>query len=257
MIQLLEYEPHKATATVYQHRRGHYTRKGNFLMLPHDTPTSTNQENNSQPAKPTLSESFWAKVEIGAPDECWIWKAGVTQQGYGQLRYGQKVYTAHRLSWVIHFGEIPSGMYVCHSCDRRPCANPHHLFIGTDLDNIADMVAKGRNPKGEDFRNSLLTDDLVREMRRKALAGVKLEAMAVEYGVTASCVYSAVRGENWKHITDVPPVALKNRRWSEEEDSVLRDMVSCGYSRVQISDFLNRTVRAIESRLQKTDDNHG
>ena len=35
--------------------------------------------------------------------------------------------------------------WVCHKCDRPPCCNPDHLFVGTQLDNVADMLAKGRN----------------------------------------------------------------------------------------------------------------
>jgi hypothetical protein len=52
---------------------------------------------------------------------------------------------AHRLSWLVNVGEIPEGMHVLHKCDNRPCCNPKHLFLGTNLDNIKDRVSKNRS----------------------------------------------------------------------------------------------------------------
>lgn len=75
---------------------------------------------------------------------CLIWLGAVTC-GYGALRVDGKFEYAHRLAWKEKHGNIPEGLFVCHRCDTRPCINTDHLFLGTDLENIADMVAKGRN----------------------------------------------------------------------------------------------------------------
>jgi hypothetical protein len=79
---------------------------------------------------------------------CWLW-TGATggTSGYGKFYDTQtrRNLWAHRASWVLHCGPIPDGMLVLHKCDVRVCVNPDHLFLGTYVDNVADMIAKGRD----------------------------------------------------------------------------------------------------------------
>ena len=93
----------------------------------------------------TLKERFEEKYEAVPFSGCWIWTASLLTKGYGRIGV-KEGYTesAHRVSWLLHKGPIPEGMHVLHHCDVRPCVNPGHLFLGTDVDNIEDCLKKGR-----------------------------------------------------------------------------------------------------------------
>jgi hypothetical protein len=96
-------------------------------------------------AKDNLAERFWEKVEVRGPDECWEWTAGLNENGYGRFRVNATTEAfAHRMSYVLHYGDDPGELMVMHSCDNPRCVNPAHLSLGTNEDNMRDAVAKGR-----------------------------------------------------------------------------------------------------------------
>ena len=106
----------------------------------------------------TLEQRFNEKWVENSETGCWDWTASTFPSGYGRIREGGRETNhvgAHRISYKLHVGEIPSGLCVCHRCDRRCCVNPDHLFLGTHEDNMRDMVEKGRalgggrNPKAK------------------------------------------------------------------------------------------------------------
>lgn len=96
--------------------------------------------------KKSLEERFWEKVQKGEADECWLWLgAFVKKIGYGQIRVNSRKVYAHRYSYALHYGiELRDDSLVLHSCDNPKCVNPHHLFMGTQADNMRDMIQKGR-----------------------------------------------------------------------------------------------------------------
>lgn len=144
-----------------------------------------------------LEERFWACAKVLGPDDCWNWQSHRTPDGYGVFCNGKhgNVY-AHRMAYILRYGEIPEGMCVLHKCDNPSCVNWSHLFLGTNRDNVVDMLWKGRS------RAAKLTPDEVREIRSRAANGESCESLALEYGVTVRHVRSIIDGKHWKHMED-------------------------------------------------------
>ncbi|RTE91923.1 HNH endonuclease [Bradyrhizobium sp. LVM 105] len=120
-------------------------------------------------------DRFWSKVE--KTDGCWNWIGAIHPKGYGLLTMDKKSHRVHRLSYQLSNGSIPLGMHVLHECDNRRCVNPGHLFIGTNADNMADKVSKGRQSRK-------LSDEDVLAIR--SAKGIPQHALAKQYGVDQS-----------------------------------------------------------------------
>jgi hypothetical protein len=148
-----------------------------------------------------IEQRFWPKVLRAGADDCWIWTGHCdNKNGYGWIgaggHYGKAVHV-HRLAYELAFGAIPEGLCVLHHCDNPACVNPSHLFLGTQKDNIEDMIRKGRRFTGNG--NAKLTLDQVREIRRLYGTGqYSQRQLGRQFGVTYPNIGSIVRGESWK-----------------------------------------------------------
>lgn len=156
--------------------------------------------------------AFWAKVDKPAGGKgCWIWTGAKHRDGYGRAHaridgsQRMRIYIAHRLAWRYANGAWPAAdMDVCHTCDNRLCCNPEHFFLGTHLDNMRDMEAKGRNVKGEQNRKNILTEEQVRSIRqrynRRRGRKSNIHELAAEYKVRPNTIWLAARGISWAHV---------------------------------------------------------
>lgn len=119
-----------------------------------------------------LENRYWAKVI--KTETCWLWVGAKKGRGYGHIWLNGHMMGAHRVVWIIAYGEIPEGMCVLHTCDTENCVKPDHLFLGTPHDNSLDMVAKRRCRYGEACYNTKLTDKQVLEIRNSPLRNARL-----------------------------------------------------------------------------------
>jgi hypothetical protein len=132
-------------------------------------------------------------VTKGATDACWIWTGSRHKFGYGYIRHEGRTLLAHRVSWQLSKGEIPSGLCVLHRCDNPPCVNPAHLFTGDHADNAADKVSKGR----ETAPGAKLTSARVAEIIA-ARGSTSQRAIAERFGVSQGTVSLIYAGKIWR-----------------------------------------------------------
>lgn len=146
------------------------------------------------------------RARLGGTNErgCLLWAGGTGTSGYGIIGAGGKYsghLLAHRVAWELANGPIPDGFCVLHRCDNPPCVNPAHLFLGTHADNVADKIAKGRQPVGEDAGPSKLTESQVRSIRgRYAAGGVSQKQLGRENGVAQGVIWCVIHRKTWEHV---------------------------------------------------------
>jgi len=149
-------------------------------------------------------DKFISKIDttpgLGPKGDCWERNKRI-RRGYGRFRYNNKIYSSHKVAWELsHNKLVPCNKLICHTCDNRKCCNPMHLFLGTNQDNMTDMVNKKRQNKLKNENNGMakLTWIQVKEIRNLYTTGkYTMKQLANKFGVTQSCIGNIIRNKLW------------------------------------------------------------
>ena len=137
---------------------------------------------------------------------CWLWLGNIWSKrlGYGRFCVNGKKEKAHRVSWSLANGQIPSDAHVLHSCDNSYCVNPQHLYLGDQARNNLDRDERGRQvaPRGEKNGMARLAEADIIAIRKSKLSSIDI---APTFGVDPSTIRTIRRRETWAHVADDHP----------------------------------------------------
>jgi len=137
------------------------------------------------------------RIIVNKENNCWEWTGSISTKGYPQSGLSRYSKVASRTSYMVFIGKIPKGILVCHKCDNPKCVNPDHLFLGTQQDNMNDMVEKGRSLRGEKHPKTKLNESDVRRIRKSRY---KPCILARKYKVSQSAIRHIQDRRTWKHV---------------------------------------------------------
>lgn len=142
-----------------------------------------------------LKERLLTKIKIDPETGCWNWTGCKNRGGYGTINIDNRSTLAHRASYATYRGPVSRRIKVLHRCDNPECINPDHLFLGTQKENVADKVAKGRQA-----RFKLTADDI---SAIRAARGTFQRQLARQYGVTQALISRILSGKLWVNTMPV------------------------------------------------------
>lgn len=194
-------------------------------------------------------DRFWSKVDRRGESECWTWNAGRHKSGYGGFSIHGVNRFAHRVSYAIAHGSLDPALYVCHTCDNKPCVNPKHLFVGTHQDNVDDMVRKGRVSHGEAHHTARLTPPEVEVIVQLHNDGRMHREIADIVGCDVSTVSEIVTGHAWSRLTGRRKVTGP-RKGSEHPRAKLSEELVLQIVEMSSAIGVSRTARQLGLRQQ-------
>jgi hypothetical protein len=144
---------------------------------------------------------FLSKVVFGLSD-CWYWNGCLDNAGYGIWSYNRPNQRAHRVMFELFGNEYHKSKKILHKCDARNCVNPEHLYVGTQADNVRDMVSRGRHkPPTARFGFSnplskLTTEDIIKAKSLRS-EGLSHKRIGKELGFSTMTIFRLLTGRSW------------------------------------------------------------
>lgn len=147
---------------------------------------------------------FQSRIDKRGPNDCWLWTGGINKfTGYGRAMYRRRRIPAHRYAFMLanNIEHLEKWQFVCHKCDNPPCCNPNHLFLGTQADNMQDMLSKGRDNycRGERSPSRKLSWEQVQAVKSMAEAGeLSQREIARQFDIHQVTVSKILNGIRWR-----------------------------------------------------------
>ncbi|WNO26377.1 HNH endonuclease [Mycobacterium phage Deenasa] len=206
-----------------------------------------------------MSASDWIRWRrfVAAPNArgCRLWQGSTSGFGHGQFRWRGKLIGAHKLAWRLanDGAEIPAGLVVRHRCHYAGCVEGSHLRLGTQADNVADMLDAGRAVVGEAHYAAKLTEHAVRAARDLyAEGGWSIIDLATRFGVTDMTMRDVLVGKSWRHITGgVPVTPPKTPRLTDEDRKTIIALREAGWTQKAIAAEIGRSITPVVQTLYR------
>lgn len=132
---------------------------------------------------------------------CWDWLGIIdTNQGYAKVQFKRENISAHRLSWIIHYGDIPKDKQINHHCDNRKCTNPEHLYLGTQKQNEEDKLKRNRQAKGSINGSAKLNEYQVKEIKELLREGKSQYFLSEKYNISYPTINNIKNEKSWRHV---------------------------------------------------------
>ena len=179
-----------------------------------------------------LELAYHKYVLEGPEDDCWNWLGAVDSAGYGTYHFTEARVRAHHISYVIHYGLIPTGSQINHKCDNPACINPNHLYAGTQAQNVQDMIDRSRlNP----FR--LISKEDQASIIELRLTGRSIPSLAKQFNYDVKTVGSLLY-RNQIYV---------NTYIDQEDKDLINTLRHTGHTFKEISQIVGRTLGSVRA----------
>jgi len=161
-----------------------------------------------------------SNIHVDEETGCWVWCGAGTPDHGTILGDNRKNTYVHRVMYEHHFKHtLAKGEIVRHTCDNGFCANPAHLQIGSQRENVRDSIKRGR------FGTSQLTQEQAKDIFLRYSKGESAVILSREYRMSPQAIRQVGTKFHRYLLRDPEVKAIKRkfgsiRRATLDEDKV-------------------------------------